>query len=217
MFKQNGVSIENQKKAIDYISQKAKKKISDEISWKSTPTWDNLIATFDIACKCGLLPFDNCIRSVKQLCTILGSYMKHKSLSYLVEEHYNYLLQNKKMEEQKGYDNAVEYVFRIHRTWFQYVIPKALRVIDSLQRYVLEKEHLPVGSYSYYVQELESDFLPSNLTILIEYGLPASTIRKISSLIPMEMSEDEVLAYVKTNPHIYKNILSYEQELIELI
>ena len=217
LFKQNGVSIENQKKAIDYISQKAKKKISDEISWKSTPTWDNLIATFDIACKCGLLPFDNCIRSVKQLCTILGSYMKHKSLSYLVEEHYNYLLQNKKMEEQKGYDNAVEYVFRIHRTWFQYVIPKALRVIDSLQRYVLEKEHLPVGSYSYYVQELESDFLPSNLTILIEYGLPASTIRKISSLIPMEMSEDEVLAYVKTNPHIYKNILSYEQELIELI
>lgn len=217
LFKQNGVSIENQKKAIDYISQKAKKKISDEISWKSTPTWDNLIATFDIACKCGLLPFDNCIRSVKQLCTILVSYMKHKSLSYLVEEHYNYLLQNKKMEEQKGYDNAVEYVFRIHRTWFQYVIPKALRVIDSLQRYVLEKKHLPVGSYSYYVQELESDFLPSNLTILMEYGLPASTIHKISSLIPMEMSEDEILAYVKTNPHIYKNILSYEQELIELI
>ena len=143
--------------------------------------------------------------------------MRHKSLSYLVEEHYNYLLQNKEMEEQKGYDNAVEYVFRIHRTWFQYVIPKALRVIDSLQRYVLEKEHLPVGSYSYYVQELESDFLPSNLTILIEYGLPASTVRKISSFIPKEMTEDDVLLYVKMHPYIYKHLSYYEQELIELI
>lgn len=218
LFKQNGVSIENQKNAIDFISQKVKTKMSKDISWKSIPTWDNLIATFEIADKCSLLPFDNCIHNVKQLCAILVSYMKHKNLSNLVDEHYKYLLKNNKGKgEQKCYDNAVEYVFRIHRTWFQYVIPKALRVIDSLQKYVLEKEHLPTGSYSFYVQELESDFLPSNLTILIEYGLPASTIRKILSLIPKEISEDEVLAYVKTHSLIYKNISCYEQELIEIM
>lgn len=218
LFKQNGVSIENQIKAIDYISQKAKMKKSEDISWKSIPTWNNLMATFDIADKCGLLPFDNCIRKVKQLCAILLSYMRCKSLSYLVDEHYKYLLNNnKELEDQKCYDSSVEYIFRIHRTWFQYVIPKALRVIDSLQRYVLEKENLPFGSYSYYVQELESDFLPSNLTVLIEYGLPASTVRKISSYIPKEMTEDDVLSYVKTHPSIYKHLSYYEQELFSII
>ena len=217
IFKQNGVSIENQIKAMEYISHNARTKISENITWKSTPKWDNLIATFHIADKCGLLPFDNCIRNVKQLCTILFSYTKNKRLSWLVEEQYNYLQKDKKKEERNNYDKAIENVFRIHRTWFQYIIPKALRVVDSLQRYVFEKEHLIAGSYSFYVQELESDFLPSNLTILIEYGLPASTIRKISSLIPEDMSEDEVLAYVKEHPLINKNISYYEQELIKSI
>ncbi len=218
IFKQNGVSIENQIKAIDYISQKAKKKLSEEISWKGIPTWENLIATFEIADKCGLLPFDNCIRSVKQLCTVIISYMRCKNLSYLVEKHYQYLLnKNKDKEDQNWYDNAVEYVFRLHRTWYQYIIPKALRVIDSLQRYVFEKEHLPIGSYSFYVQELESDFLPANLTVLIEYGLPASTVRKISSSIPKEITEDEVLLYVKAHPSIYKHLSKYEQELFSII
>ncbi len=217
LFKQNGVSIDKQKKAIDFICQKVKINKSKDISWKNIPKWENLIASFEIAKKCDLLPFDNCIHNVSQLCTILASYTRHKSLSYLVTEHYNYLQKQNKKEDSNIFDKAIENVFRIHRTWFQYVIPKALRVVDSLQRYVFEKKHLTAGSYSFYVQELESDFLPSNLTILIEYGLPSSTIRKISSLIPKEMSEDEVLAYVKTNPHLFKNILYYEKELIEII
>lgn len=218
IFKKNGVSIINQIKTLDYIIQKVKQKTWKEITWKNLPNWDNLLATFNIAKECDLLPFDNCILNVNQLCTILSSYMKNKSLTYLVEEQYKYLCEKKETGDENCYDTAVEKVFRIHRTWFQYVIPKSLRVIDSLQRYAFEKKNLPAGSYSYYVQELESDFLPSNLTALVEYGLPASTIRKFSSHIPNKMTEDEVLAFVRKNSIKIKGLLSnYEQELLSLI
>ena len=87
------------------------------------------------------------------------------------------------------YDQAIEEAFHIYRHWFQFTVPKAFRVVDSLQRYVCEKHGKKAGSYSYFVQQLENDFLPENL------------------------SEDEVLNYIiKNKSSIIKILTPYEQE-----
>lgn len=89
------------------------------------------------------------------------------------------------------YDQAIEEAFHIYRHWFQFTVPKAFRVVDSLQRYVCEKHGKKAGSYSYFVQQLENDFLPENL------------------------SEDEVLNYIiKNKSSIIKILTPYEQECL---
>lgn len=128
----------------------------------------------------------------------------------------------KKLNEQRiqnYYDQSIELAFHIYRHWFQYTIPKVFRVIDSLQRYVCEKHNLKSGSYSYFVQQLESDFLKENVSILVEYGLPQSSAKKIEKIIGNTLTEDEVIEFIKKNSKkIMHELTEYECErLIECI
>ena len=112
-----------------------------------------------------------------QIIESLYNYKKSKVKNLTAERDSNY------------YDQAIEEAFHIYRHWFQFTVPKAFRVVDSLQRYVCEKHGKKAGSYSYFVQQLENDFLPANL------------------------SEDEVLNYIiKNKSSIIKILTPYEQE-----
>jgi hypothetical protein len=116
--------------------------------------------------------------------------------------------------DQKKWDDSVQQAFHIHRQWFQYSVPKIIRVMDGIQRYICKSLNIDSGSYSCFVQKLESDFLHDNLTILIEYGLPASTIRKIDSTIPTNIDDEAVLDYVRNNKDSFKQLMQYELELL---
>lgn len=89
-----------------------------------------------------------------------------------------------------------EFSLRKSRHWFQFTVPKVFRVVDSLQRYVCERHGKKSGSYSYFVQQLENDFLQENLSILLEYGLPCSSVQKLTRFLSEDLSEDEVLVYI---------------------
>ena len=115
--------------------------------------------------------------NMMQIIESLYNYKKSKVKNLTAERDSNY------------YDQAIEEAFHIYRHWFQFTVPKAFRVVDSLQRYVCEKHGKKAGSYSYFVQQLENDFLPENL------------------------SEDEVLNYIiKNKSSIIKILTPYEQE-----
>ena len=44
--------------------------------------------------------------------------------------------------KEKYYDEAVETAFHIYRHWFQFTVPKAFRVVDSIQRLICERRHI---------------------------------------------------------------------------
>lgn len=112
-------------------------------------------------------------------------------------------------------DTAIEESFHVYRHWFQFKVPKAFRVVDSLQRYVCEKHGIKAGSYSFYVQQLENDFVPERLSILIEYGIPNTTILKIQNLIPVNLNDDEVIEYIRDHKdELNKKLTEYEIECI---
>lgn len=120
-------------------------------------------------------------------------YRTNGNMMQIIESLYNYKkskVKNLTAERDSNYyDQAIEEAFHIYRHWFQFTVPKAFRVVDSLQRYVCEKHGKKAGSYSYFVQQLENDFLPENL------------------------SEDEVLNYIiKNKSSIIKILTPYEQE-----
>ena len=97
---------------------------------------------------------------------------------------------------------------------WHFSVPKAMRVMDSIQRYICGKLGVEAGSYSFFVQNLESDYLPDNLTILVEYGIPASTVRKLVNIIPHNLNEDEVVEYVCQHVNDFEDIGKYERILL---
>ena len=129
------------------------------------------------------------------------NYKKSKVKKLTLERDSNY------------YNQAIEEAFHIYRHWFQFIVPKAFRVVDSLQRYVCEKQGKKAGSYSYFVHQLENDFVQENLSILLEYGLPRSLVQKLANFMPENLSEEDVLNYiVKNQTHILLMLTPYERE-----
>ena len=121
-------------------------------------------------------------------------------------------------DERKAryYDEAVETAFHIYRHWFQFTVPKAFRVVDSIQRLICEKRNIKPGSYSFFVQQLENDFIRENLSILVEFGIPSNAVRRLENVIPSNLSEDEVIDFIKKNrSNIKKYLLPYESERLE--
>ncbi|MBW9159613.1 hypothetical protein [Clostridium tagluense] len=81
---------------------------------------------------------------------------------------------------------------------------------------VCEKHAKRAGAYSYFVQQLENDFIRENLSILVEFGIPASTIRLLESKIPENLIEDEVIEFIKSNKNnLSSNLIEYEREKLD--
>lgn len=101
--------------------------------------------------------------------------------------------------------------FQIQKHWFQYKIPKWLSVINSIQEFVCNEKGLRPGNYNFYTNLIENEFLRENLTILAEFGIPSSAIRKLEKLIPPNMNQDEVIKSIRENK-LYENSAFIEYE-----
>lgn len=80
-------------------------------------------------------------------------YRTKKNIIDIVNDIYNSKIATVKTltDERKAryYDEAVETAFHIYRHWFQFTVPKAFRVVDSIQRLICEKRNIKPGSYSF--------------------------------------------------------------------
>ncbi len=85
-----------------------------------------------------------------------------------------------------------------------------------MQEYACAKRNLTPGSYLYYADLIENEFLPPNLTLLLEYNIPISAIRKIMRYLPEDINEDSVMNYIRKNHLAEKsNLISYERRFLE--
>lgn len=186
------------------------------IAWTQMPSWDNLIYILGLA-ENNVFDFngEHVIRSSKQLARYVHMYRKHQHIMSIVKDIYLSKIKQLKAptysQKLLHLDNAIESGFHLYRRWFLFTVPKAFRVIDSLQRYVCAEHGKKAGSYSYFVQQLENDFVRENLSILVEYGVPSDTVRKIEQQIPSNLDEDGVIGYIKSNKNsIYNSLSQYE-------
>lgn len=218
IIRKNGTSINGQMNIYYALQRDIFTTKYSNISWSQTPNWDKLLYILELA-ENNLFSFENkhAIVSCKQLARYIDIYRKNKNIMVIIKDIYTGKLKNKKnmTYEQKlvHLDNAIEAGFHIYRHWFQFTVPKAIRVIDSLQRYVCIKNSRKPGSYSFFVQQLENDFIRDNLSILIEYGIPSTTVHRIEEKIPAVLDEDGVIQFIKQNKEeICADLLQYEVE-----
>ena len=220
IIKQNGTDIHGQL-SIYYALERDINTKRRLITWSQYPSYEAMTYVLSL-CENNVFSFNDKhgVMSVKQLVVLLNKYREKKTIMSLVNTKKQYLLKKRKTaisaEELVAItDRAIEESFHVYRHWFQFKVPKAFRVVDSLQRYICEQKGISAGSYSFYVQQLENDFAPERLSILIEYGIPNTTILKIEKLIPKEMKDDEIVEFIKNNKEtILDQLTPYERERI---
>lgn len=218
IFRKNGVSIKGQQKILKLL-EKDIFKDNSKICWRQYPTYNQLKYILNLA-------WDNLLKegettrpmTMKKLVKVTFDYGLNKSIESLVNSNYIYYKKQKRyynISDDKIRDDAILDAFQILKHWFQYKVPKWLNVINNLQKYISEKHCLVPGDYSFYANQIENDFIRSNLSILNEYGVPRSAIDKLANKIPIDINEDSVIDYIKKNKLLEgTSLLRYEEEKI---
>jgi len=212
LFKSNGINIKGQQLLLQLYMSMIKEDPAI-ITWTGAPNYSQLQFCIKIAQEC-LEGIDN--NYYKRLTRITFDYgCEHQSLYALIQSQYRYELEqgnDKNLSDEEIFDNSILETFKIVRTYFQYKIPKWLNVLHTLQEFVCVSNNIKPGSYLHFANSIENDFLPGNLSILFEYGIPQSTIHKLKDYIPHELPEDSVVKFIKAKKlYRLKTLLPYEK------
>lgn len=234
LFQKNGVSIKGQKNILNIISDLDKTylisrksysqeyKIYDLVNWNTTPSYDQLQFCLEI-CWNNLMKDGESkkVKSLQQLILLTFNYGYKKNIFQLVQDSFVYsktLKTNTNKSDDAILNESIEEIFNVMRHWFQYKIPKWLSVMNELQKYVCNSCNKPAGNYSFYASQIENDFIPNELSILFEYGIPTSAIKKMEGkLTNKSLTEDDIL--LKTKDFFLEkenDLLDYEKERIRV-
>lgn len=219
VIKNNGVHVSGQRSIIEQLRNDIRTKYHT-ISWNRYPNKEQLTYVLELAWNSlrnesetgGLM-------TLKKLITVTQIYGYNQSIWNLVENTYAYLRKlesNNSKSDEEIRDDAIMQSFQILKHWFEYKIPKWLAVINSLQEFVCNESGLRAGNYSYFSSLIENDFLADNLTILAEFGVPSSAIRKLEKLLPNNLSQDDVINRIREEK-IYDNpiFINYERNKLK--
>lgn len=215
IIKRNGLNVHGQKNIIDILSTDIKTKY-ELIAW-TTPKYKQLSYILGLA-------WDNLITSTETINPMTKDHLIHLTFDYgfnqniysLVNNRFTYLNKLEKyanLEQSEIRDEAIQFIFQTMKHWFQYKVPKWLSTVNELQKFVCRKYNLKSGNYIFYANAIENDFIRENLSILSEYGIPTSAIKKMAPKIPIDIEQDNVISYIKQQQlHLKCDLIRYEIE-----
>ncbi len=218
LIKQNGLLVYGQKRVLDILKIDVKSNHS-LIEWSNYPQYKQLQYVLSLGWKYLLKDSETKYpMTLNKLVKITFDYGQNQDIRYLVKSNYDFMIQNERYENMSKndiFDEAVRDAFNILRHWFQYKVPKLLRTISLLQEFICKENGLKSGNYSFYADKIESDFVRDNLSILLEYGIPKSAIKKLESVLDKDLTEEQVIKIVKSSKVIEtSDFLAYEKEKI---
>lgn len=217
IIQRNGVTVRGQENIINTLMH-----LSDFalVNWTGYPTYKQLEYTLGLAWDNLIKPGETTSPMTKaKLVKQTFDYTQHKSLQTLIRNTFDYYKTQQRYSDWKDIDildEAIKDSFQTLRHWFEYKVPKWLTVVNSLQEYVCQKKCIAPGSYLFYANLIENDFLSPNLTLLLEYNVPISAIRKIERFLPSDINEDSVLPFILRNHLEEKSgLIQYERNFFK--
>lgn len=213
--KNSGINIDGQLKIIAEIEAQlpANRQL---LNWNSFPTYEQLNYVLDLCWRHLLKPGENKadIRNASQLAVLTSKYARLQSISALINDTINDKYWKEQIpDEQARIDKLSFFILNITRHWFDYKLPKWLSVISELQEYVLKKNKMLHGNFSFFATSLEHGFLPSNLAALMEYDIPYSAINKLKKILNQDRTPEMLITFVNqlSNEELAKmGLLKYE-------
>jgi len=209
-----GVSIEGQLQLLQ-ILEKERDVYQDLLCWKGVPNYKQLKATLELGLRHLLKKGESRRYSAGQLAVFTLDYVHFKSLKAIINKNLlsDYWIQQIP-DENERLQRIIQDVLQIAQHWLEYKLPKLLVALSSLQEFVFAEYSHDVGNYTILAGLIENDFLPTNLTVLLEYGIPPSAIRKLAKVIKDNISQEEVINKIKTIDLNKLDLLNYEKKKI---
>ena len=183
-----------------------------QLNWTGVPDFDQAVAASQLMLS-HLVPSNQRGQvNARSLATRLGVIRRAQgSVPLLVESQLRFVKNQERNE-------AVEDVLAFNRNWTGHLFPNALMAIERIQAEIFRRRGLRVGSYAFYAQEVERQFLPPYFVTLEEYGLPTVVALKLRQLGLRGESLDELLnrlRIVAANPRAAELLDSFEQQMLD--
>lgn len=201
IFKNNYYDVEKQKSLFKYLILNGEQ--LDVLNWSTPmPDYDVLSETFRIINE-GLIGKGGAAHryTAKKCQQIINN-----NLSSAIQTELQHLY-NKEENSYKGREEllneAISNIFSFIKNQAKYEIPKVLSILQSIVNYIQKSDS---ADYSLFIAKLEHEGVDENLSVLLDFGVPSSALRKIR--IPRDV---EAIDYVKENLELLSNrLLNYE-------
>lgn len=214
LFKKNGLSIDGQKNILDYLKTNIKRDYN-LINWTYYPNYNQSLNILELC-------FQNLIKPTetggnitpKKLAVLIKKCNIVHNLYAVVKNEVKYLHE----DNSNDYNYALTSGFQIQRHWFDYKLPKWFGCFNELQKYVCKLYNLTPGDYSLFIAMLENDYMSQRASLLMEFDLPKTAIRKIDYYVPEHIKDEEFVQYIKQHHQdiVRSELLSnYEYERLK--
>lgn len=190
------------------------------LAWSTRPSYEELKCVIELGWRFLLKSGESKggVRTPAQLTVLTLKYIKSKTLKELINEQVNSNFYIKLFPDYTDrVQGVVHSMLQIKRHWFDYKLPKIISVVSEIQALVYGTRGLRQGNYLYLAGLLENNLLPQDLTILLEYDIPASAIDKIKQHLGNAKNEEQLLARLSTLELDDLDLLEYEKQKIKAL
>lgn len=199
ILKKNMINVAGQKALFKHIRNNRGN--MDYLKWNDIPSYEQLRKTL-------LLGYayihNNDNERFANFQAVTALKLVNNSLKQVILDQTNYYKDNGKKDPE---NRAIDEVLKFQRRCASFEIPKLLAVVESIQKYVFESHNSNFGSYSMFAAMLENDQVDEKFQFLVDYGIPASAIKKIS----------RQLSNTDDNANVIKLILEQKIELKRIL
>jgi hypothetical protein len=182
--KNSGISVTGQLEFVEYLNS-AIDSLYPLFHWSAIPSYTQLSGVLELCWRFFFRPKESKggVRSHRQLATMTLQYCSGKSLHALIAQNLQSEYWLSTMPDRKVRVQAVVgLVLGAARHWFEYKLPKHLSAASELQAYVFRKRNLTPGNYGYLAALLENSFFKPSVSVLLDYDVPPSALRKLEGL-----------------------------------
>lgn len=157
------------------------------LSWTGLPTYDQMLAVFDLAWRHFRVKGLAGVVNAKQLTFRVNRYRMQPSFSAQLREALN----GKSGDES---DEALEGFLEFARQWLGFKAPRLMSAVNRIQREVLARHSRRPGDYGFFSGQMESLFMSPVIIALEEYGVPLQLGERLVPLLKNPQTLDEALA-----------------------
>lgn len=201
IFKNNYYDVEKQKSLFNYII--SNRELLKILNWHTPmPEYSVLLETLRIIDE-GLKGKEG--TKYKYTATKCQQIINN-NISNAIQTELQYLYRkkgNSHKEREELLNEAISNIFSFIKNQAKYEIPKVLSILQSIVNYIQKSDS---ADYSLFIAKLEHEGVDENVSVLLDFGVPSSALRKIR--IPRDV---ETIEYVKENLELLSDrLLNYE-------
>ncbi len=178
------------------------------LSWKGSPTYDQMLAVFDLAWRHFKVKSLAGVVSAKQLTFRVNQYRMQPSFAAQLRV----VLNGKSGDDA---DEALEGFLEFARQWVGFKAPRLMNAVNHIQSEILPRHSIRSGDYSFFCGQMESLFMSPVIIALEEYGVPLQLGEQIVPVLRNPQTLDEALtALAKRRAADIPGLSAFERALV---